>query len=275
MKKLFSLILTLAVLLCACAAPVETTAPKTTTPETTLPETTSAPETTAPEVQRQLYVLMYHSVAPDGTECNAWTITKSTFRDHMQQIADRGYTVVAPSDLVSGQPLPEKAVMITFDDGYTDNFTNAMPILKEFGYKAVVALITSCMETSDGAFWMDWEMCRQAAQDGTLELGVHTHATHKYPGILRHEGETREEYEARLFPDLELAISLIEEHTGTTPLHFAYPQGNVDEWAVDFINDHFPVTVTSYEGVNDPAEGFHHLKRYNVYEGTDLVQLLP
>ena len=55
-------------LLCACAAPVETTAPETTIPETTIPETTAAPETTAPEVQRQLYVLMYHSVAPDGTE---------------------------------------------------------------------------------------------------------------------------------------------------------------------------------------------------------------
>lgn len=264
MKRFFALLAAICLLLCACAAaPAETTAP-----ETTLPETT------APEVERQLYVLMYHSVALDGTACNAWTITQSTFREHMQYIADKGYSVVAPSDLVSGEPLPEKAVMITFDDGYADNFTNALPILEEFQYKAVVALITSCMGNT-GDFWMSWDMCRQAAEGGLLELGVHTHATHKYPGIQRQEGETREEYEARLFPDLETAIRLIREHTGTTPLHFAYPQGIVDEWAVDFINEHFPVTVTSYVGVNDPDDGIQNLMRYNINEATVFSEILP
>ncbi len=258
MKKLAPLVLAL-MLFCGCtAAPAETT----------------APGTAAPEVRRELYVLMYHSVAPDGTDCNAWTITRSTFRAHMQHIADRGYTVVAPSDLVSGEPLPEKCVMITFDDGYADNFTNALPVLEEFEYKAVVALITSCMGNT-GEFWMSWDMCRQAAEGGTLELGVHTHATHKYPGIQRREGETRAEYESRLFPDLETAIALIQEHTGTTPLYFAYPQGIVDDWAVDFINGHFPVTVTSHEGVNDPDAGFQHLMRYNICEATDLSAILP
>lgn len=263
MKKYLSLVLALAMLLCACAAPVETTAP----------ETTAAPEATAPDIQRQLIVLMYHSVANDGTDCNSYTITKSTFRDHMALIAEKGYTVIAPSDLVSGEPLPEKSLMITFDDGYVDNFTNALPILEEFGYKAVVAIITSCM-VGDG-FWMDWDMCREAAQGGTLEIGVHTHDTHRYPGIQRREGETKEEYQERLFADLELAISLIEEHTGITPLHFAYPQGIVDEWALDFINEHFPVTVTSAVGINNPDQGTQNLMRYNICEATDLAQILP
>ena len=264
MKKILVLILAL-VLLCGCAAkPVETSAPETT-----------VPETTAPQVQRELYVLMYHSVAPDGTECNAWTITESTFRDHMQYIADRGYTVVAPSDLVSGEPLPEKAVMITFDDGYADNFTAALPILADFGYKGVVALITSCMETSDGNFWMDWEMCREAAQSGVLELGVHTHATHKYPGIQRQEEETREEYRERLSADLDTAIALIREKAGVTPIYFAYPQGIKDEWADDLIDGRFLVTGTSFVGVNDPDDGTHDLMRYNVGEATDLTAILP
>ena len=264
MKKFLVLLLTL-VMLCGCTAqPAQTTAPETT-----------VPETTAPQVQRELYVLMYHSVAPDGTECNAWTITESTFRAHMQYIRDRGYSVVAPSDLVSGEPLPEKSVMITFDDGYADNFTAALPILEEFQYKAVVALITSCMETSDGAFWMDWEMCRQAAEGGYLELGVHTHATHKYPGIQRREGESREEYRERLSADLDTAIALIQEKAGTTPIYFAYPQGIQDEWATDLIEGRFQVTGTSFVGVNDPANGTHDLMRWNVGEATDLTAILP
>lgn len=258
MKKIFALVLVLA-LLCGCtAAPVETT----------------APETTEPAVQRELYVLMYHSVAPDGTACGEWTVTAGKFREHMQVIRDKGYTVVAPSDLVSGKPLPEKAVMITLDDGYADNVTIAMPILKEFGYKAVVALITSCMEMDD-PYWLNWDMCRQAAESGVLELGVHTHDSHRHPGIRRLEGETQEEYEARIFPDLELAVSQIEEQTGTTPIFFAYPRGIVDEWAVDYINEHFPVTVTTKEGVNDPASGFQHLMRWNVNDTTDLASILP
>jgi peptidoglycan/xylan/chitin deacetylase (PgdA/CDA1 family) len=124
-------------------------------------------------------------------------------------------------------------------------------------------------------FWMDWDMCREAAQGGTLEIGVHTHDTHRYPGIQRREGETKEEYQERLFADLELAISLIEEHTGITPVHFAYPQGIVDEWALDFINEHFPVTVTSAVGINDPDLGTQNLMRYNICETTDLAQILP
>jgi peptidoglycan/xylan/chitin deacetylase (PgdA/CDA1 family) len=269
MKKLTVLLLAVLLLWGCAAAPAVTT-----TPETTIPETT-VPETTQPDVQRELYVLMYHSVAPDGTECNAWTITESTFRAHMQYIADRGYTVVAPSDLVSGEPLPEKGVMITFDDGYADNFTAALPILEEFDYKAVVALITSCMETSDGAFWMDWQMSRQAAQGGTLELGVHTHATHKYPGIQRWEGESREEYRQRLSADLDTAIALIQEKAGMTPIYFAYPQGIKDEWATDLIDGRFQVTGTSFIGVNDPDNGTHDLMRYNVGESTDLTAILP
>ena len=137
----------------------------------------------------------------------------------------------------------------------------ALPILEEFDYKAVVALITSCMETSDGAFWMDWQMCRQAAQGGTLELGVHTHATHKYPGIQRREGESREEYRARLSADLDTAIALIQEKAGMTPIYFAYPQGIKDEWATDLIDGRFQVTGTSFIGVNDPDNGTHDLRR--------------
>ena len=69
MKKFLVLFLVL-VMLCGCTAQ---------------PTQTTAPETTAPQVQRELYVLMYHSVAPDGTECNAWTVTESTFRAHPNQ----------------------------------------------------------------------------------------------------------------------------------------------------------------------------------------------
>jgi peptidoglycan/xylan/chitin deacetylase (PgdA/CDA1 family) len=131
------------------------------------------------------------------------------------------------------------------------------------------------MEGSDGAYWMNWEICRQAAEGGTLELGVHTHATHKYPGIQRREGESREEYRERLAADLDTAIDLIRENAGITPIYFAYPHGITDEWATDLIDERFMVTVTTFAGVNDPDDGTYNLMRYNMGETSNLDVILP
>ena len=86
---------------------------------------------------------MYHSFVPDGTDCNTWTLTDARFREDLQWLDDNGYTTVLPSELAAGGPLPEKAVMLTFDDGYENNYSIAYPLLKEFDAKAVISLVTN------------------------------------------------------------------------------------------------------------------------------------
>jgi len=81
-RKVIVWIVLLAVLLAACGA--EENPP-------------TEPEETAPELKNTFYVLMYHSVAPDGTDCGDWTITESKFREHMQWLKDQGYIPVAPA----------------------------------------------------------------------------------------------------------------------------------------------------------------------------------
>ena len=90
--------------------------------------------------ERVLRVLMYHKV--NDLQGNPVTVPIALFEEQMAQIRDLGYTVV-PVDAVldhfsHGAPLPPKAVLITFDDGYRDNLCNAAPILQRYGYPAVV-----------------------------------------------------------------------------------------------------------------------------------------
>ena len=100
-------------------------------------------EEPAPPVDNHtLYILMYHHFVPDtDEELNDWTLTESRFREDLQWLADNGYTTVLPRELAAGEPLPEKAVMLTFDDGYASNYQIAYPLLQEFQAKAAIAMI--------------------------------------------------------------------------------------------------------------------------------------
>ena len=77
-------------------------------------------------------VIMYHCI---GEEAGGLTVSPEKFRMHLETMLENGYTPVSLQELVDyvdeGRKLPEKPVCVTFDDGYTDNYLNAFPILKE------------------------------------------------------------------------------------------------------------------------------------------------
>jgi peptidoglycan/xylan/chitin deacetylase (PgdA/CDA1 family) len=90
--------------------------------------------------QRTLCVLMYHKV--NDVDGNTVTVPTSAFDEQMAQLAELDYTVVSLDDVIAHYldraPLPPRAVLITFDDGYLDNLENAAPILRRHGYPAVL-----------------------------------------------------------------------------------------------------------------------------------------
>ena len=90
--------------------------------------------------ERTLVVLMYHKV--NGVDGNTVTVPPTVFDEQMAQVGELGYTVVSLDDVldhyVDHRPLPERAVLITFDDGYLDNLDHAVPILQRHGYPAVL-----------------------------------------------------------------------------------------------------------------------------------------
>jgi peptidoglycan/xylan/chitin deacetylase (PgdA/CDA1 family) len=101
-----------------------------------------------PNGRATLRVLMYHKVndIPD----NPTTVPVAYFDEQLAQLRDLGYEVVdldaVLDHYVDGTPLPNRAVLITFDDGYRDTLENALPVLEKHGYKAVIFVPVAYME---------------------------------------------------------------------------------------------------------------------------------
>ena len=155
------------------------------------------------------YVLEYHNFTENASQAADYTMTVSALRRDLDFLRDNGYTTVLPRELAAGQlddgsPLPQKAVLLTFDDGYESNYTLAFPILREYGAKAAISLITSRIdERADG--FLTWDECREMAKSGLVEFASHTNDCHirpDAPGIERKSGEDEETYISRISADL-------------------------------------------------------------------------
>ena len=166
--------------------------------------------------------------------------------------------------------------MLTFDDGYRSNYELIYPLLQEYQARAVISVIGGYIQAEDPLF-LTWDMCHEMARSGLVEIGSHTYACHDdgEHGVKRHKGESREDYEARVLPDLQTSIDLIQEKVGTAPVFFAYPNGKTEEWARDFIRAHFAVTVTTRHGSADISGGLYELRRCNVSMKVPVGDILP
>ena len=219
--------------------------------------------------QERLWILMYHDVVPDGQPTGPWTVTESQLRADLEWLTKHGYTFYLPEELAEGTSPRRKAVMLTFDDGYVNNYTLAFPLLREYGAKAVVAPVVGRIEAGDPAF-LSWEMCREMADSGCVELGSHTFALHDGTenGVRRMPGETQEAYAARVFPDLLSSIRTIEAQTGHRVSYLAYPNGVTDDYAAPFVASHFAMSVVTRYGAADISKGLYALPRLNIDGGT-------
>jgi len=102
------------------------------------------------EHDRALRVLMYHKINDD--EGNPLSVPVSLFDEQMAQLSELGYAVVGLDAVlahyIDGKPLPPRAVLITFDDGYRDNLENALDVLRRHGYPAVLFVPIGFLDTS-------------------------------------------------------------------------------------------------------------------------------
>ena len=167
-------------------------------------------------------------------------------------------------------------MLITFDDGYANNYQLAFPVLQEFNAKAVISMIVR--RTVDGKpDFLTWDMCKEMVDSGLVEIGSHTYDFHANEprGIQRMSGESRADYETRIFSDIEKSVQLIEEHVGKPVQFFAYPHGQTEPWASDFLKEHFAVTVTTQHGPADISHGLYDLPRHNINFKEPLSKYLP
>lgn len=224
----------------------------------------------------ELPVLMYHHVVPDGEKCNDVTITVGRLEQDFRWLNENGYRTVLPRELAAGEPLPEKAVLITFDDGYRSNYELAYPLLQKYQAKAVIAIMVYMQDRGASSF-LSWDMCREMADSGLVEIGSHGYAIHNLDerngmsvpgqanGVERRTGESDADFKLRVLDDLQKSYDLIADEIGTAPTYFAYPYGKTDPDADAFLNALFPMTVVTGTGKTaDLSKGLQGLPRFSV-----------
>lgn len=232
-----------------------------------------------------LPILMYHHVVPDGEPCNDMTITAGRLEEDLAWLEEQGYTTVLPRELAAGTPLPEKPVLITFDDGYRSNYDLAFPLLKQYQAKAAIALMGFMQDVGAESF-LSWEMCREMEASGLVEIGSHTYRLHNLDqreglftpgginGIQRKPEEDDAAFAERVLGDLQRSCDQIQAELGKAPTFFAYPYGITEPDAMEWIHSHFPVTVITLPGTADLDQGLHELPRYTVTMKKSLRSLL-
>ncbi|WP_303436757.1 polysaccharide deacetylase family protein [uncultured Oscillibacter sp.] len=234
---------------------------------------------------QKLPVLMYHHVVEDGQECNDMTITASRLREDLQWLQDNGYTTVLPRELAAGEPLPEKPVLITFDDGYRSNYNLAFPIFQEFEAKVVISVMVYMQDHAASDF-VTWAMCREMIDSGLIEIGSHTYLLHNLDerggsfdpegtnGVQRKPEETDEAFQTRVLDDIQLSYDLIAEKLEQPPIFFAYPFGLTEPDADKLIQELFPVTAVTLPKTADLSDGLYDLPRQTVTMNKSLDSIL-
>ena len=212
-------------------------------------------------------ILMYHNVTPDGE--GDMNISADELKAHFQMLKDNGFRVVTLEDLkryvTEGKDLPEKPVVITFDDGYYGNYEYAYPLLSEFGYPATIFSIGAFVgsdtykDTGEPIYdHIDENEMAEMVSSGLVTIGSHTYDMHqaeKYEGegcrstMAPLAGESENSYIEALSDDLEASRIQIAEATGSEPCMLSFPQGYYNEivLAVSLENG-FDVSVSTEWG---------------------------
>ena len=201
-------------------------------------------------------VLEYHHVSDDvEDEGWAYTVPVADFKEQLDYLQAQGYTTISMQDFMRAkkgkQELPEKPVILTFDDGYEDNYIVLLPMLEERGMKATVYMVTNSIGRKG---YLSWNQLRDMQNRG-IELGSHT-ANHQPLTSLERDKQAEE---------MKLSKLLMEWNGLKTIFTFSYPNGAYDEGMPELLKENEYLTaVTGDGGLNTFKTNPYLLQRTNI-----------
>ena len=226
-------------------------------------------------------VLMYHSLLKDTSRAGQYVIPPSLFASDLAWLKEHGYETILMRDLLdyvdNGTPLPQKPVLITFDDGYYNNYLYGFPILQEQNMKAVISIIGLYTDKfsevdENNAYYSHctWPQINEMLQSGLVEIQNHTYNLHTYNngrhGCAKKAGEPLASYRSMLCEDVLKLQNRITEMTGAASSTFTYPFGSFSKETKQIIRElGFRATLSCESGIStvtrDP-ESLYLLKRF-------------
>ncbi len=214
-------------------------------------------------------IFMYHSL--DTKKRDIWTLSPDSFEEDLRYLSENGYQAVFISELINyvynGTPLPEKPVVLTFDDGYYNNYVQGLPLVEKYDMKMVLSVIgkeaqlfSDIEDLNEQYGHLSWEQMGQLLSSGRVELANHSWDMHSHKngrnGCCRVGGESLEKYQKTLTEDVGKLQDMLQKNYDVTPQCFTYPFGSICSEANDILQQlGFKATLSCYEGVNTISQG--------------------
>lgn len=236
-------------------------------------------------------IIMYHGVKTSNTQKDI--ITPNELETDLRYLQSNQYSTITMTDLIdycnNEKELPAKPIILSFDDGYYNNYAYVLPLLEKYHMKIVFSLIgiytddaTNQPQNNLNYSHVTWAQANAMIQSGLVEIQNHTYNLHtitaKRSGCRKNPGESPAHYEKVLTEDIDRLQQEITSMTGTTPNTFTYPYGLVSKESCPIIrNLGFEASLTCNYGVNlipkDP-DALFGLKRLCRPHGLSLQTVL-
>ncbi len=203
-------------------------------------------------------VLMYHHITP-GPGTKALEVSAKNFQLQMQYLQSHGYDVIGPDGLAAlnhERKSAAKQVVLTFDDGFQDNYTQALPILEQYSFKATFFIVNDWVGKPG---FMTWDQIRDLPRRGHT-IGAHT-LSHPLLTEIPLAQAKHEIYNSKY---------LLEKALGIPVHHFCYPAGRFNSPVETMVQEAgYRVAFTTAPGRAYDNRDFFALKRIRVSESSD------
>lgn len=201
-----------------------------------------------------IVILNYHKV--DDMPISL-SVSPEQFDQQMAYLQSEGYETITMDQLVAnfeqGEKLPPKPLMITFDDGYADNYTNAYPILKKYGFQATIFVITDFLDRYPN--YITWNQAKEMQNNG-IKIASHT---------LQHKSLIELD-DATIRNELSGSAAAINYHLGKQTQYFAYPTGTYNLHIADIVREcGYQAAFTIKYGNVNKASNIYALERVPVF----------
>ncbi|MGB3288959.1 MAG: poly-beta-1,6-N-acetyl-D-glucosamine N-deacetylase PgaB, partial [Burkholderiaceae bacterium] len=229
--------------------------------------------------------LAYHDVEDSDPDQAYVSVRTDHLIEQFAWLRENGYQPVTVDQILAagngGKPLPPKALLLTFDDGYRSFYTRVFPLLQAYNWPAVLAPVGSWIDTPDDQMvdfggkptererFLTWKQIREMAKSGLVEIGAHSDALH-YGIVANPQGnlepaaaaraydpaagryETDQAYRKRIGDDIDRITAKIRRATGKTPRVWVWPYGAVGGEALKMVQDKgYLMAMTLDNGLGD------------------------
>lgn len=206
-------------------------------------------------------ILMYHYISVPPGDADIYrlnlSVTPEAFREQMAWLRENGWETITLYDLLyaltQGRELPAKPVILTFDDGYADNYENAFPVLQEFGFVGTFFILSGPTDRGEPNY-MTWDMLREMSAAGQ---DIEAHGR-------EHIDLSGRDYDFLVYHLLGPSES-IQAELGYTPRFLAYPSGLYDEATMTVAaSAGYWGAVTTHVGVGHDSSALFELERLRI-----------